>query len=218
MSETSTKINQRIGSAEMNMLVQAALDDPRPGDIFHEMYSFGVQVLAVDAGGVHWRSFNSDEVGRGVESREKWSQAFRYGDHMPGKHTMYLLERGPAERGGGRPWVSSSGASTIREEAGYGSVVVDAVERTGRGAAREDAARAVPAETLADRVRARFTSCWCNPGLGSGDENEDWRQEDCPVHGSGLAQHMAQAALSLLDPAEQPATREDAIDRSKEHS
>ena len=90
----ATKINQRVGQAEMDMLVQAALDDPRPGDIFHEMYSFGTQVLAVDDAGVHWRSFSSEEIGRGVKTREEWSQAFRYGDHMPGMHTMNLLERG----------------------------------------------------------------------------------------------------------------------------
>lgn len=90
------KIDQKIGATEMDMLVQAALDDPRPGDIFHEMYSFGVQVMAVDDEGVHWRSFSTKEVGRGIKSREEWSLSFRYGDHMPGKHTMCLLERGAA--------------------------------------------------------------------------------------------------------------------------
>ena len=128
MSETEAeavvgaKIDQRIGSVEMDMLVQAALDDPRPGDIFHEMYSYGVQVLGVDSRGVHWRSFNSAEVGRGVETRERWSQSFRYGDHMPGKHTMHLLERGltPAPAG-------DSGG-----ERGAAPAAADDAERAGR--------------------------------------------------------------------------------------
>lgn len=92
------KINQKqVTSAEMDILVQEALDDPRVGDIFHELYSFGVNVLKVDDEGVHWRSFATAETGRGVETRDEWSKAFRYGDHMPGQHTMYLLERGSKE-------------------------------------------------------------------------------------------------------------------------
>jgi hypothetical protein len=88
------RIDQKIAANEMDMVVQAALDDPRPGDIFHELFSYGVQVIDVDDEGVHWRSFNTDELGRGVETREAWSQSFRYGDHMPGQHTMHLFERG----------------------------------------------------------------------------------------------------------------------------
>lgn len=92
------KINQKqVTSAEMDILVQEALDDPRVGDIFHEMFSYGVNVLNVDAAWVHWRSFSTGELGRGVASREDWSKAFLYGDHMPGHHTMYLLERGDKE-------------------------------------------------------------------------------------------------------------------------
>lgn len=79
---------------DMDTLVQTALDDPRPGDIFHEMYSYGVQVLAVTATHVEWRSFSSEELDRGSATREEWSRSFRYGDHMPGQHTMHLLERG----------------------------------------------------------------------------------------------------------------------------
>lgn len=81
-------------SDAMDTLVQEALDDPRPGDTFHEMYSYDAQVLAVTDQTVEWREFNSREIGRGVVSRAGWSRSFRYGDHMPGKHFLRLLERG----------------------------------------------------------------------------------------------------------------------------
>jgi hypothetical protein len=84
-------LTKKLGQTDGHSL---SIDDPRPGDIFHELYSYGVQVIAVDDEGVHWRSFNTDELGRGVETREAWSQSFRYGEHMPGQHTMHLLERG----------------------------------------------------------------------------------------------------------------------------
>lgn len=80
--------------ALLDIWTQQALDDPRPGDIFHEMYSFGVQVVKVTDTHVHWYSFSSKPIAEGEETLEAWKQAFRYGDHMPGKHTMHLLTRG----------------------------------------------------------------------------------------------------------------------------
>jgi hypothetical protein len=73
--------------------VQDALSDPRVGDVFHEMYSFGVQVLHVDETHVGWRSFSSTELGRGWETREKWAESFRYAN-IPASRTMMLQRRG----------------------------------------------------------------------------------------------------------------------------
>lgn len=86
----------KYDGARMDDWVQEALDDPQPGDVFHELYSYGVQVMAVEGDEVYWRSFSTETLGTGFESREKWSQSFRYGDHMPGKHTMHLDTRGEA--------------------------------------------------------------------------------------------------------------------------
>ena len=78
---------------------QAALDDPREGDVFHEMYSFGVQVLDVSPSGVYWRSFNTAEVERGFCSLAEWSQRFRYGGNssVADKHYMHLSKRGGSD-------------------------------------------------------------------------------------------------------------------------
>jgi hypothetical protein len=86
---SGTKIKEPMDSAAMNLLVQAALDDPRV-----ELYSYGVQVLAVTESDVWWRSFSTETIDQGTATRDEWSKSFRYGDHMPGKHTMRLLERG----------------------------------------------------------------------------------------------------------------------------
>lgn len=85
--------------------VQAVLDDPREGDVFHEMYSYGVQVLCVDDTHVGWRSFGREELGRGWTTREEWSKSFRYGNpELAGKHTMQVMRRGdPAEEEAAEP-------------------------------------------------------------------------------------------------------------------
>lgn len=81
-------------SALMDEWVQIALDGPRPGDVFHEMYSFGVQVTAVTDTDVEWRSFSTETIDTGTATRAEWAESFRYGDHMPGKHHMALMTRG----------------------------------------------------------------------------------------------------------------------------
>lgn len=86
---------------DMDAWVQAALNDPRAGDIFHEMYSYGVQVIAVSPDEVYWRSFSTRTHDVGFATREEWATGFRYGDHMPGKHTMHLQRRGVIPPGQG---------------------------------------------------------------------------------------------------------------------
>lgn len=89
----STKIRW-TNADEMDVLVQDALDNPRVGDVFHEHYSFGIEVTEVTDTDVAWRSFNTGPVDQGRTGLDEWRLEFRYGDHMPGQHIMHLLERG----------------------------------------------------------------------------------------------------------------------------
>ena len=67
-----------LGYNEAQVTIDA-LNDPRPGDVFHEMYSFGAEVLDVRVDTVYWRTFNTAEIERGECTREEWSKKFLYG-------------------------------------------------------------------------------------------------------------------------------------------
>jgi hypothetical protein len=70
--------------------------DPRPGDVFQEMYSFGTQVLKVDGDSVHWREFNTAEIRRGVSTRAEWAKKYQYGgtSRVADKFWVRLSRRG----------------------------------------------------------------------------------------------------------------------------
>ncbi len=87
------------GAALMETWVQAALDDPRVGDQFHEMYSYLCGVTSVDAESVSW----SDSVGKsGTMTRAEWALHFRYRPDEP-KHWLHLHRRGNQVTHPGQP-------------------------------------------------------------------------------------------------------------------
>lgn len=69
-----------------------AVNDPRVGDVFTEMYSFGFQVIQVTHSHVTWRSFNSKEIDRGTCTREEWKTKFKYS--TIDKYSCLLITRG----------------------------------------------------------------------------------------------------------------------------
>jgi hypothetical protein len=75
-----------------------AFADPRPGDVFHEMYTFGTQVRAVDGDDVYWREFNTAEIRRGVCTREEWARKYLYGgtSSVQDRYWVRLSTRGEA--------------------------------------------------------------------------------------------------------------------------
>jgi len=80
------------------MVTEDAFLDPRPGDVFHEMYSFGTQVLAVDGDHVVWREFNTAEIRRGVCTREEWARKYLYGgtSSVRDRYWVSISQRGRA--------------------------------------------------------------------------------------------------------------------------
>lgn len=83
-------------TSNLRHLTIDALNDPLPGDVFHEMYSFGAQVRAVDGDTVYWRTFNTAEIERGSCTREEWARKFLYGGTgaVAGHPWVLLSKRG----------------------------------------------------------------------------------------------------------------------------
>lgn len=92
--------------AEAKRLTAARMEDPRPGDRFHEMASFWVEVVYRDGPWVVWWDSNSDlnRAGLVAEFRERFSLG-----SGPGYYVLYLDGRAslacvPFDRGERDRW------------------------------------------------------------------------------------------------------------------
>ena len=95
---TAATIDQCRTYDQKQRFTMEAINHPRPGDRFHEMYSFWIIVTGVtDKQVVYWKgnppcTFPTKNVSRHVSSREKYRKSMVY-DSMPDTPTMMLAAR-----------------------------------------------------------------------------------------------------------------------------
>ena len=96
--EALDQIRHALGNNDVSIRLPLLFSHPGRAA---QVYSYGVQVIAVSPDEVYWRSFSTRTHDVGFATREEWATGFRYGDHMPGKHTMHLQRRGVIPPGQG---------------------------------------------------------------------------------------------------------------------